>query len=230
MRVRIQRTTSIPSTGEGGLPRKSARGRMQLVVGGGYDLPDTAAKDLIARGLASRVVAVEKPDPLEMREGRRARVAVERVTRGLAAAMGDLAERDAELEEARAEIARLRVEVADLRGELVTVYMIREVASGNFVTELGDEGYATGDVSDGISFASAGEATAAVAGREGLEIAVVEVGGEEKSITDLNAGDARALVADAAPDELDALQAAEEAGGARKGVLEAIEKRRKQLA
>lgn len=110
MRVRILKTTTVGSSGVGGLPQRKVLRRQTLTVGSGYDLPDDVAKDLVARGLAARVEAAPKPDPEAIRDGRRARVEVARLVRENGDLRSQLAERDDELATAREEIARLRAE------------------------------------------------------------------------------------------------------------------------
>lgn len=52
MRVRMHRTTSVPTTGQGGMPRQSVKRMQTLTVGAGYDLPEDVAKQLIKDGMA----------------------------------------------------------------------------------------------------------------------------------------------------------------------------------
>lgn len=152
MRVRIQRTCTVPSDGRGGLPKKGVRSRMTLTVGAGYDLPEDTAKDLIARGLASRVEAYEKPDPEALRDGRRARGELQRVTRENGDLRSQIAERDDELAASREEIVRLRAELeaqdddagVDI-GELTVTEAAERIAALATLEELAAVEHAEGE-------------------------------------------------------------------------------------
>lgn len=205
MRVRIQRTCTVPADGVGGLPKRNVRSRMTLTVGGGYDLDDKVAKDLIERGLAARVEVYEKPDPVALRDGRRARVELQRVTRENGDLRSQVAEREDELATAREEIVRLRGEIAAATGELETVYMIRVAGADEFVSALLEDGtHVAGDIADGLSYASPADAEEAIGAREGLEVAEVGIGATDEETA-------------AAPPEAGAEPAPKERGRGRQG-------------
>lgn len=110
----------------------------------------------------------------------------------------------------------------------VTVFMLRDEA-GQYVTEIADDAFATGDVADGLTFETEDEAREAAEALEGVEVVTVTVGTTPDLSEFLagNVGDVKERVAKMGDVPSLRLLREEEAQKAkpRKGVLDAIDAR-----